>query len=293
MQAELYHPDLGTLILGTDPYILPQLQIGSPAVRENIKNRALADGVTDNTRYLGGRAITATIRMKSASHCGGETMQALIDRITPYMHPRLRPTLTWQLPGSTDPTEIRAATVRGASWPYVIDGPKHPVIALSWAVPSGEIVEGGPDARHCISIQPAGDEQPGRTYDREGDREYPPSGPSGSRIITNAGTALTHWDLSIYGPITDPMFTVNGVDIRFDRNGGLALAAGEYIAIDTRALTALLNGDSSESRYGNMNYDEWNWDDLRLIPGPNTIRLNGADITAQTTGVLCWTGVFA
>lgn len=290
MQAELYHPDLGTLILGTDPYIVSQLQIGSPAVRENVKNRALADGVTDNTRYLGARAITATIRMKTASNCGGESMQTLIDRLTPYMLPRLRPVLTWQLPGST---ALRAAIVRGVTWPYVIDRPKHPGIALSWVVPSGEITEGGDDAEHCVSIQPAADVQPGRTYDLVYDRVYPPSGPSGSRVITNLGTTYTHWRASIYGPITDPTLTVNGVDITFNRNGGLALDAGEYVALDTRARTVLFNGDDGDSRYQYMNYDEWDWDDVRLVPGSNTIRLNGADITAQTTATLCWVGAFA
>ena len=290
MQAELYHDDLGTLILGTDPYVVANLQIGSPAVRENLKARALSDGVNDNTRYLGSRAITATLRLKSLTHCDGPPMQDLLDRVTPYMHPRRRPTLTWQLYGSDTP---RAAIVRGVTWPYTIDGPKYPTIALSWIVPSGQIVEGGPDARHCVTIQPAGEIETGRTYDLVPDRHYADQGPIGTRYVFNEGTDWAHWDLTIHGPVVNPRFIINGIEIRFDRNGGLTLGEGEYVVLDTRARTVLLDGNDSESRYGNMNYDEWNWDQVRLKPGQNQVRFTGDNLTTQSTAVLCWTGSFA
>lgn len=290
MQAELHCYDLGTLILGTDPYVVAQLQIGSPAVRENLKNRSLADGVTDNSRYLGSRAITATIRLKSQSQCDGPPMQALFDRLLPYMHPRRRPTLTWQLYGSSTP---RAAIVRGVTWPYAIDGPKHPTIAVSWIIPSGEIVEGGPNAKHCVTIQPAGEIELGRVYNLVPDRRYAASGPVGSRIINNAGTDWTHWVLTIHGPVVNPSFIVNGVGVRFNRDGGLTLAVGQSVVLDTRARTALFNGDDTDSRYGNLNYDEWNWDDVRLAPGQNAVRFDGTNMTPMSTAVLCWTGTFA
>ena len=99
MQVELYDDDLGVLELGCDPYVVSQLQIGSPAVRDVSRHRSLADGSFDDTRFLGGRAISVTIRMKDGQGCDSNPdMQRLIDLVVPYMSPRRRPTISWQLP---------------------------------------------------------------------------------------------------------------------------------------------------------------------------------------------------
>lgn len=289
MQCELSDPDLGTLALGTDPYIVPTLEIGSPVVREVVRNRALADGALDDTKFLGTRAITMAIRFNDVGCNVQRSMQELIDDLTPYMSPRRRPTLTWALPGSDD---RRAAIVRGAAWPFVLEGPKAQTIALQWVVPSGEILAGGPEARRCTTIKPSGDVEAGRTYNWTPPRVYPPSEPIGSRKISNPGTANAHWTLTIFGPVTNPDFTINGIKFAADRRGGVVIAAGQTLVVDTRSRTVLLNGVAGASRYQNVNFEEWTWDDLLLRPGDNTVRFQGTALNAASAAEICYTPTY-
>lgn len=292
MQCELSDPDLGVLVLGCDPYVVTSLQIGSPAVREVVRNRSLADGVFDDTRYVGSRAITLGIRFNDVAVCNfsdDDSMQALIDALTPYMSPRRRPTLTWQLPRSS---ELRSAVVRGVNWPYTIVGPKAQGIAPQWVVPSGEILAGGVDARRCETIKPSSDTEEGRTYDLTFNRVYPPSDPIGARVIDNPGTAPAHWELTIYGPVVDPTFTINGIVFDTSGLGGISLVAGQTLVINTRERTVLYNGVAGASGYQHVNYDEWGWDDLMLQPGDNLVRFDGTGLTDQSAAELCYTPTY-
>ncbi|MET0578772.1 MAG: hypothetical protein ABW122_08940 [Ilumatobacteraceae bacterium] len=291
MQVELYDTDLGVLELGCDPYVVTSMQVGSPDVREVTRNRVLADGTLDDTRYLGSRAITLSIRFNDLATCGTEArdMQHLIDALTPFMSPRRRPTLTWQLPNSTG---LRAAIVRGVNWGWAVQGPKAQGIAPQWVVPSGEILAGGPDAQRCETIKPSTDTEQGRTYDLTFDRVYPASSPIGSRSVTNPGTGLAHWVLTIYGPVVNPIFTIHGVPFETDRLGGVSLVAGQTLVVNTRSRTVLLNGVAGASRYQNVNYDEWSWDDLLLRPGSNLVRFDGTGLTVQSAAELCFTPTY-
>lgn len=290
MQVELSDPELGVLELGCDPYVVSSIQVGSPDVREVSRNRSLTDGTFDDTRYLGARAITLAIRLNDRllGSCGVEnlSMQTLIDQLVPFMSPRRRPTLTWQLPGSD---QMRAAVVRGANWGWTVATPKAQSIAPQWVAPSGEILAGGPNARHCETIMPSADVEAGRTYDLVFDRVYPPSGTIGGRSIVNPGTMPTNWTLTVFGPVTDPSFTVNGVQLKTDRLGGVVLAVGQTLVIDTRNRTVLFNGLAGSSRYQNTNFDQWAWDDLLLESGTNIVRFDGETLTTQTAAELCFT----
>lgn len=290
MQVELYDPELGVLELGCDPYIVMSLQVGSPQVREVVRNRSLADGTLDDTLYLGARAITLAIRFNDVSACdGSESMQRLIDRLSAYMTPHRRPVLTWQLPRSN---ELRACRVRGVNWGWDVSGPKAQTITPQWVAPSGEIMLGGPDARRCEEIRPSIDVEAGRTYDLTFDRTYPPSEPIGGRTIVNPGTTSAHWTLTIFGPVVNPSFTINGLAFRADRSGGVTLTLGQTLVVDTRSRTVLLNGVPGASRYQNVNYDEWGWHDLLLRPGTNIVRFDGDDISPQTAAQLCYTPTY-
>lgn len=290
MQVELYDPNLGLLELGCDPYVVTSLQVGSPEVRDVTRNRSLADGTLDDTRYLGARAITLSIRFNDVSVCDApRDMQRLIDLLTPFMSPRRRPTLTWQLPRST---ALRSAVVRGVNWGWQVAGPKAQGIAPQWVVPSGEILAGGPQALHCETIKPSSDIEDGRHYDLTFDRVYPPSNPIGGRTIQNPGTGLAHWVLTIFGPVANPIITINGIDFKTDRLGGITLVAGQTLVVNTRERTVLLNGIAGASRYQNVNYDEWSWDDLLLRPGTNIVRFDGTGLTAQSAAELCFTPTY-
>jgi hypothetical protein len=216
-------------------------------------------------------------------------MQELIDALTPYMSPRRRPTLTWQLPRSN---ELRAAVVRGHNWGWTVEGPKAQGIAPQWIVPSGEILAGGPNARYCETIKPSSDAEAGRNYNLVFPRTYPASPPIGGRTIQNPGTSSAHWELTIFGPVVNPSFTINGIAFETNRLGGVTLVPGQTLVVNTRNRTVLLNGVAGASEYQHVNYDEWSWDDLLLEPGANSVRFDGTGLTVQSAAELCYTPTY-
>jgi len=291
----LIDEQLGTLELTcANGYVVTEFQLGSPAVREVVHNRALADGTVDDTRYVGARAVTVSMTLDTRV----APMQTLLDRLVPYVSPRRRPILAWTLPGSE--TERRALVVRGVEAPFVVERPRWPPVVCQWVAPDGLIV--APE-QTCQQIEPAVDDVDGRRYDecpldpspdrveattttgRCYDRVYPPAAQRGARVVTNAGNEVAEWVAYLYGPVSNPVLTVNGVTVKIS---GVDLALGESVVIDTRSRTILLDGDPTRSVYGNSNYAEWTWDQLRLRPGDNEIRYSGQVTSPETSSVMCW-----
>jgi hypothetical protein len=289
----LTDPDLGTIELRSRPFVVTSFQISSRATRPVLRNRALADGAVDDTRYVGSRAVTIGLRLGEQPSCATEpsTMQDLYDRILPFMAPRRRPTLTWSLPGSGG--VMRQMTVRGDSAPVVIKGSKYPELALQFVAPSGEITTPG---EHVTTIDPASDVEDGRVYstgsDLRFDRDYPATLAIGDRLITQNGNEPAHWTLAIFGGCVNPFFSINGATIDFSSNGGLTLTAGSSVVIDTRERTVYLDGDPSTSRYDRTNFAEWTWDELLLQPGGSLVRF-GADTLTGGTAVLTYLDTWA
>lgn len=315
----LTDPALGTLVLHgdnptTDPFIVASFVVGSPAVRPVVRNRALSNGSIDDTRYAAGRAVTIAIRLNE-KYCGplaGDTMQDLLDRLLPYTKASRRPVLTYTLPGSDGAP--RQMVVRGESAPVQVGGAKHQAIVLSFISPDGEITTAGEPL--CITLDPAGDVELGRTYPagtvdpgnvagrtypagtvdpgNVAGRTYPASQAIGDRTYINAGNDEAHWTLQIFGIVTNPFFTINGVTVNFNNNGGLAIPAGSSVIIDTREQTIRLNGLAADPRYSRTNFSAWAWSDLLLRPGQNSMRFGAAVLGAGGQARFCslptWAG---
>lgn len=272
---------LGDLALDCEEgFVLVSIAVGFPGERAVVRPRSLADGVFDDTAYLGSRAITVTVRL---DHRVAST-QTLIDRLMPYLSPRRRPTITWSLPDS--PTDFRQATIRGVDAPLVINGPKYRTIVASWVTDSAYLVS---PTEECVEIDPLDPpEEEGREYDLEFDRLYIPTPPVGGLYVLNAGTAPAHWRATIFADATDPFVTVRNDTIAFDQNGGVTLITGQTIVIDTLERTILLNGDPLQSRYDRTNFEDWSWDDLLLQPGLNLVRIQGTGFNFSSRLRLCW-----
>lgn len=287
----LTDPALGTLELRSDPFIVVGFDISSPATRAVARNRALADGTFDDTRYTGARAVTVTVRLNEKL-CGGTqadaTMQALFDRLLPFMHPKRRLTLAWSLPGSGDQRQM---TVRGDSAPVSIQQAKHPVVVLQFVAPDAEITSAGDPI--CTSIVPAVDTELGRAYDLAFDRSYPASSAIGDRTVTVAGNAPAHWDLTIFGELTNPSFKVNGTTIFMSSGDGVDIVEGENLTISTRERTVLLNDNPADPRYDRTNFTAWTWGDLLLQPGPNQIRFGAEVLGPGASALLCYRPTWA
>lgn len=286
----LTEPQLGTIELGADPFVVSSFQIGSPAVRAVARNRALANGTRDDTKFTGGRAATIAITLND-KYCGDDqvTMQELFDRLLPFTVARRRPVLSWSLPGSAG--RERQMIVRGDSAPMVIEGPKHPVLAVGFVAPEGEINSAGDPI--CQRIDPASDVELGRTYDLTFNREYPSSAAIGDRLVTAEGNEQAHWVATIFGDNTNPYVLINGVRVEFANNGGLVLPAGTHLVIDTREKTMYLNGDPLSPRFDRANFTEWTWPDILLHPGVNTVRFGAAMLGVGAAMNFCYQPTWA
>jgi len=275
---DLVDPVLGTLTLKADPFVVTSFEIGSRVSRPVMRQRALADGTFDDTRWVGGRAVTISLRLRD-ERCRDVTMQSLYDLLLPYMAPRRRPVMRWSLPGGGD---VRQMTLRGDNAPIVIGGAKFPTIVCSF-VSDGEITG---VTQYCELIDPSEDVEQGRTYDEAPDRTYPSSPTIGERTLNVGGNEPAHWVGVIYGASENPFVTLNGVTINLDEGGGLIMAVGTYLTINTRDRTMFLNGDPTAPQYDLSNFTEWSWSDLLLQPGVNTIRYGDDNQTGQMQ--VCW-----
>lgn len=94
----------------------------------------------------------------------------------------------------------------------------------------------------------------------------PSSGGTGS--APNAGTMPAPWTGRLDGPLTNPAIThvEQNRTLDFDVNGGLDLGASDFVLIDSRARSALLNGTADRRNTLDLG-SQW----FDLDPGTNTI----------------------
>jgi len=292
-KVALWEQRLGRLELGDLPFVVESFQIGSPDIRDNIKNRALADGVFDDTMYHGASAITLSMRLAPHVKCSPRITDywfaTLRDTVASYMSPRLRPRLYWRYPGDSGPVPGATmgdsdgagqwAEVRGAAWPFVVNGPKYPTFAVQFKNPLGQMFLGDPEAApHTASAFP-GAEADGRVYDLDFDRNYPNlTGPLGTAIIHNNGNSYADWELQVHGPfdagavvvITCPCGTVNTIEFN------QALLVNQSVTLKSRNRTILR--ENGNSYYPHTNFGEWAWESVRISHGDSRVTFDGVNL---------------
>lgn len=261
-------------------YVMVSLDVGFPEERPVARKRALADGVFDDSTYLGSRAITITIRLdNTVAHT-----QTLLNPLLAFMSQRRRPTLTWALSGT--PTDFRSVIVRGVNAPIVIDGPRFLTVVCSFKTVGSYLLN---PTETCIILDPNNiTPELGRTYDLTFNRVYVPTPPVGGVYIFNGGTAPANWRATLRYNAINPKITVGSTQMDFSQNGGLYLITGQTLVIDTLNRTILLNDDPTLSRYDRVNFEDWTWDDLLLDPGYNLVRLQGTGFIFTTQLEFCW-----
>lgn len=279
----LEHPSLGRLDLDcADGFVVSSFSIGYPNVREVVINKSLADGTIDTSTYVGARAVTIALRLDNTG-CEGFKTQDLIDLVSPYLSPRIRPTLVYTIDkNSTDPNHVRSLLLRGVDAPLTVDSPKALTLVCQWV--SAESFTSALDET-CAVATLTDTEEFGRFYDLDFDRDYPFSPPVGVTFFTPNGNAPMDWSGTVTSEVTDPVLIVNGVFIIFT---GLTLLPGQTLNIDTRNRTILRNNDVFDSVYGLSNFQDWTWDDLRVRPGENYIRFGSAVYTGSPSFTLCY-----
>lgn len=281
--CRLEDPTLGVLDLMAPGYVVADIVIGHPVERPVERDRALNDGRIDESQFLGGRAVTFSVMLDTRVL----PMETLLDRFKAFMSPRRRPLLVWSYLGT--PTSLRTLLVRGVDAPVALNGTRYPTLVTSWKSPWA--FQRGYESS-CVVVIPSQAEEAGRTYPLEFDRTYPAQLPVGAFVALNEGNENADWRATVAvggsGTVVNPVFTVNGVPMRFAENGGITLTAGQTLMIDTAARSVLLNNDPADPRLDRVNYLDWQWEDLQLAPGTNLVsfRHNGSSTEAFAT--ICW-----
>jgi hypothetical protein len=293
----LWEQRLGRLELGDLPFVVESFQIGSPEIRDNVKNRALADGVFDDTMYHGSSAITLTTRLAPHMKCNARITDywfaTLRDALTAYMSPRLRPRLYWRYPGDSGPVPGATmgdsdgagqwAEVRGASWPLMVNGPKYPTLTVQFRNPLGQMFLGDPEAPPHTATALPGAEADGRVYDLSFNRDYPNlDDPVGTAIIHNNGNTYADWVLNVYGPFDAGASIVfvcpcgNVVSIELNQE----LLVNESVTFNSRNKTILR--ENGNSYYPYTNFGEWAWESVRISHGDTRLTYDGVSLGAPS-----------
>lgn len=279
----LEHPRLGILDLTAPGYAVTDLSIGHPAERPIERDRALNDGRIDETTFLGGRAVTLSVMFDTRVL----PWTTLRDALKAYMSPRLRPLLVWSYFGAPD--DLRALELRGVDAPEALSGSRFPVYVTSWKSPWSYMRS--PEASVEV-VRPSQIDEEGRAYNLVPDRSYPAQLPAGSFYAINAGNSPSDWTAVIAvggtGTVDNPSFSVNGVDMTFDQNGGLSMPAGATLVIDTAARTMLLNNDPTTPRFDRVNFLDWNWEDLQIQPGTNIVSFQHSGTSTEAAATVSW-----
>jgi hypothetical protein len=273
-EARLEEPQLGVLTLARATGLPPlTLQIGGPEVRTSVQTLPQANGVDDYTAWFGARAVTLTLGVNGADEGGPAEVSSdtLLRRVAAYQRPDRRPVLAYRWVGDSDMWRL-ALVPRGMPRSHQLSELAYPLAVTQWAAPFG-VIEAY-EARSVTVLAELGDPG-GRVYDLEFPRAYPGGGSKGRTLVDYDGTVPADFVARLYGPVTNPVFGNETTDelLSFTANGGLVIAAGEYVEVDTRGRTVLLNSDAGSSRYDRLDTGSLRWP--RLHPGPNSIRYNG------------------
>lgn len=256
-QLALDSPDLGWYVSTYD--------MGTPAVREDVEERAMADGTEDGTQFVGARNILIGMTLAGANR------QAQLDALGPFIHPRARPELVCRTERWDAYRRIRVRSVGdlGAQW----QRPNVLRVGLGFRSVGSPYFTGEERTDRAFPTV----DLPGRTYTRSYPRSYPAVGGTGPALLWNRGSMPAEWTARIFGPITGPRLILSNTGQQVVFKDSLVIAIGDYLTVDSTTRTAYLNGSPGASRYSSLDFTLTSPGWFQFEPGQNLVRLTGAD----------------
>lgn len=245
-----------------DDVVWTKLDLGSPDIREQVRNRTGASGTYDATQFFGSRAVALDVRLAAAP-------AKKVDALNKLLHPRRR---TYLVVNDSDwsPVTTRRVLLRTAQWggEIISTGSWFRTVQLQWVAPLG-VWESESAFTYTVDAS-IGDT--GRSYDLVYPRSYPATGGVGLTQFTNPGNTDSDFVARLYGPCVGPRLTnnVTGESIVF--KDSFSLGSGEYVELDVANTTAYLNSDPSLTRMNFVDFAQTTW--FQVIPGFNAIRYN-------------------
>lgn len=267
---------------GYSPVSLTELDPGAPTVRAVSNDFPNRSGALDTSRFFGARAVSLTF------HCADETPRRhFMSTMMPLIDPARRPSLVVYIPEwGEDPwsMQIRADSFTA---PLTIGSD----INLTWQAHTG-VWESADTFQ--VTMFPTGDNTGGMTFGTGSGMTFGSgsgmtfgAGDSPSaKLVQVGGDFQTPPDIKIYGPITAPSILLQNTEQEITFASDYTIAAGDYVDINVEAGTVLLNGQTTSSQFGHIN---WSVTDLwQLRPGDNTVALTGSSMSAVTQATISW-----
>jgi len=227
-----------------------EVDLGYPEIREDMDLRPAGHGTIDFTRLFGARAVTINGFLISSP---AGSRQAAWHVLAPFLDPGARVTLTYAIDADVSP---RTMTVRAAQVAGPIDDPYMSDLSMGFKAADPLAY----DATVQLGVVYPGS-APGRAYNWTPNRAYPAGGAT-IATLTSHGDFPVYPLLRLYGPATGPTVTetLPGVPARqIAFQAGFVISAGTWVEVDCRARTVLLNGDRTNSVYGNLAPSSAGW----------------------------------
>jgi len=257
-----------------------EFNLGYPVPRVVSDARPNIDGTDDRTKFFGSRVVSLSVDLVGNKF-------DLIDELSPYMLPGARPFLVFE-----DATQPRRFRLRASDESKLIQSPTTAQnVFLQWVVPDGvaETV-----AQASVDVFASQQVAPGFLFDLDFDLVFPVASPSGRTNVPTVGNARCYPVMQLWGPCTNPKVD-NLQDV--DENGvtrklafNISLSAGQYLEVDTRARTVLLNGNPNQTRYGTLDFSLSSW--FALAPGNNFVKYFPDSFSGNARAVMLYRCTF-
>jgi hypothetical protein len=268
------------LTLHPRPDVLPDsLDVSFPAIREATEPRTDDDGERDTTLLFGSRAVALSAAVTDDVYEPAN----LLDQVKAFLHPRTRPYLYVTQDGWA--TERRMLLrVDQFSEPYTgYVASQVRAVQLQWKAPDG-VWEAATESETTVNADVATSD--GLHWPVTFPISFVATTATGAAQVSNGGGVPSHFTARMYGPCSGPRLVneTTGEEITF--RDSLALAAGEYVEVDTRQRTAYLNSMTTQSRLTYLDFAVTSW--WRVEPGDQTVRYAPPSATGGAVAVITY-----
>lgn len=259
-------------LTGANGWTVRRFSLGFPTPRVVVDDRPLADGVDDRTAYFGSRVVTLDLLAR-------KNRQTALDELGPFLVPNARSYLYYPSSAGFE----RRVLLRGASVDAPWEGaPGKLELLVAWEAPNGTAETANANSATASATTPPG---PGFEFDLTFDLTFPASSPAGSTTVTTIGNAKCYPVIKLYGPATFPRIE-NYTDGQKSLDFNIALSATDYLEVDVRNKTVLLNGNPAQNRYQTLDFATSEW--WVLQPGSNLVRYYPDVYSGAARAELSW-----
>lgn len=262
-----------------------ELNLGYPAVREDINLAPGRHGTLDYTRLFGERAVTITgalVPSKAGSR------QKAWHALAPFLDPTVRSTLTYQVDDDVAP---RTMTVRAAQASGPFDNPVTSMVSMGFKC-ADPLAYDATQQQSRLYVAGLG---AGRAYNLSFSRAYPGGGQT-SAVLYNYGDFAAFPVLRFYGPITGPAaafyssLPVPVMGVVFQAS--YTIPGGHYVEVNTRERTAYYDADRTQPVTDKLDWTRyeivWPWVAAGAPTVATSVQLTGGGYSTATQLVVLW-----